>query len=35
VDARIGSAVVERCEAILLDMHGGMVTERFEDGEGE
>ena len=23
------------CDAILLDLHGAMVTERYEDGEGE
>jgi microcystin degradation protein MlrC len=23
------------CDAILLDLHGAMVTERFDDGEGE
>src|SRR6185369_12255120 len=23
------------CDAVLLDLHGAMVSERFEDGEGE
>ena len=29
------AAVREGCDAILLDLHGAMVTERHEDGEGE
>ena len=28
-------AVTDGCDAILLDLHGAMVTERHEDGEGE
>ena len=28
-------AVGRGCDAILLDLHGAMVTERHEDGEGE
>ena len=28
-------AVAGGCDAILLDLHGAMVTERHEDGEGE
>ena len=28
-------AVAGGCDAILLDLHGAMVTERYEDGEGE
>ena len=31
----IVDAVREGCDAILLDLHGAMVTERFDDGEGE
>ena len=33
-DAILGS-VAGGCGAILLDLHGAMVTERHEDGEGE
>ena len=29
------ASVREGCDAILLDLHGAMVTERHEDGEGE
>jgi microcystin degradation protein MlrC len=32
---RICEAAANGCDAILLDLHGAMVTERFEDGEGE
>jgi microcystin degradation protein MlrC len=32
---RIVDAVARGCDAVLLDLHGAMVTERFEDGEGE
>ncbi len=32
---RICAAVANGCDAILLDLHGAMVTESFEDGEGE
>jgi len=28
-------AVDRGCEAVLLDLHGAMVGERFDDGEGE
>ena len=31
---RICEAVDEGCDAILLDLHGAMVTDTFEDGEG-
>lgn len=31
----IVEAVAGGCDAVLLDLHGAMVTERFEDGEGE
>ena len=30
----IVGAAAEGCDAILLDLHGAMVTESFEDGEG-
>ncbi|MDH6233998.1 microcystin degradation protein MlrC [Mesorhizobium soli] len=33
--AAILQAVDESCDAILLDLHGAMVTQRFDDGEGE
>jgi microcystin degradation protein MlrC len=32
---RILDAVEKGCDAVLLDLHGAMVTERHEDGEGE
>lgn len=32
---RICDAVAKGCDAILLDLHGAMVTESYEDGEGE
>ena len=32
---RICDAVSEGCDAILLDLHGAMVTESYPDGEGE
>ncbi|UCE32522.1 MAG: M81 family metallopeptidase [Burkholderiales bacterium] len=32
---RICAAVADGCDAVLLDLHGAMVTERFDDGEGE
>jgi len=31
----IVEAIGAGCDAILLDLHGAMVTERFDDGEGE
>ncbi len=31
----ICDAVREGCDAVLLDLHGAMVTEDFDDGEGE
>lgn len=31
----ICEAVAEGCDAVLLDLHGAMVTRRFDDGEGE
>ncbi|GJD57045.1 M81 family metallopeptidase [Methylobacterium dankookense] len=33
--AAILAAVSEGCEAILLDLHGAMVTQSHDDGEGE
>jgi microcystin degradation protein MlrC len=33
--AKICDAVKKGCDAILLDLHGAMVTESLEDGEGE
>jgi len=35
VAGRIVAAVAKGCDAVLLDLHGAMVTERFDDGEGE
>jgi microcystin degradation protein MlrC len=32
---RIVDAVAQGCEAVLLDLHGAMVTETSDDGEGE
>jgi len=32
---RILGAVAEKPDAVLLDLHGAMVTRTFEDGEGE
>ncbi len=32
---RICAAVREDCDAVLLDLHGAMVTESHDDGEGE
>ena len=31
----ICDTVAEGCDALLLDLHGAMVTEAYEDGEGE
>lgn len=31
----IVDAVAAGCDAVLLDLHGAMVTETFDDGEGE
>lgn len=33
--SRICDAVKAGCDAILLDLHGAMVTETYTDGEGE
>jgi microcystin degradation protein MlrC len=27
--------VAAGCDAVLLDLHGAMVTQTYEDGEGE
>jgi microcystin degradation protein MlrC len=32
---RILEAVAQGCDAVLLDLHGAMVTEAHDDGEGE
>ena len=32
---QICSAVAAGCDAVMLDLHGAMVTESFDDGEGE
>jgi len=32
---KICSAVANGCDAVLLDLHGAMVTESYDDGEGE
>ena len=32
---RIVEAVAQGCDAVLLDLHGAMVTEAYDDGEGE
>src|SRR5690606_27995079 len=33
--AAIVAAVRGGCDAVLLDLHGAMVTDSFDDGEGE
>ena len=33
--SRVLAAVARGCDAVLLDLHGAMVTQTFEDGEGE
>ncbi len=35
IAGKICAAVAAGCDAILLDLHGAMVTESLEDGEGE
>ncbi len=35
VTREICECVAQGCDALLLDLHGAMVTEEFEDGEGE
>ena len=33
--AKICDAVRQGCDAVLLDLHGAMVTQSYDDGEGE
>lgn len=35
IAGRICAAVAEGCDAVLLDLHGAMVTRSCDDGEGE
>src|SRR5439155_21518892 len=35
IAGRICDAVAQGCDAVLLDLHGAMVTKTFDDGEGE
>jgi microcystin degradation protein MlrC len=35
IAAKIIAAVARGCDGVLLDLHGAMVTDRFDDGEGE
>ena len=35
IAGRICDAVAAGCDGVLLDLHGAMVTQSFEDGEGE
>lgn len=35
IAGRIVDAVAAGCDAVLLDLHGAMVTESLDDGEGE
>ena len=35
IASRICNAVAHGCDAVLLDLHGAMVTQSFDDGEGE
>ncbi|MFO1268164.1 MAG: M81 family metallopeptidase [Rubrivivax sp.] len=35
IAGRICEAVAKGCDAVLLDLHGAMVTESHDDGEGE
>ena len=35
IAGRICRAVAQGCDGVLLDLHGAMVTQSFEDGEGE
>src|SRR5262245_20579687 len=35
IAGRIVEAVAAGCDAVLLDLHGAMVTRTFDDGEGE
>ena len=35
IASRICADVAKGCDAVLLDLHGAMVTQSHEDGEGE
>ncbi len=35
ITEKICRAVMAGCDAVLLDLHGAMVTESYDDGEGE
>jgi len=35
IAGRICDAVARGCDAVLLDLHGAMVTRSYDDGEGE
>jgi microcystin degradation protein MlrC len=35
IAAAVCSDVARGCDAVLLDLHGAMVTESYDDGEGE
>jgi microcystin degradation protein MlrC len=35
IAARICGSVAQGCDGVLLDLHGAMVTRRYDDGEGE
>ena len=35
ITQKICSAVSRGCDAVLLDLHGAMVTKTYDDGEGE
>ncbi len=35
ISEKILTAISAGCDAIMLDLHGAMVTQSFEDGEGE
>jgi len=35
IAGHICEAVAEGCDLVLLDLHGAMVTESYDDGEGE
>ncbi len=35
IAGRIVDAVAAGCDAVMLDLHGAMVTRRYDDGEGE
>ncbi len=35
IASRVCAAVAQGCDAVLLDLHGAMVTQTHDDGEGE